>query len=40
VYLEVDYNRIPKDILEEFSKELERKFAKQLEAAPDRAIPE
>ena len=40
VYLEVDYKRIPKDILEEFSKELERKFAKQLEAAPDRAIPE
>jgi len=32
VYLEVDYNKIPKDTLDEFSKEMERKFAKQIEA--------
>ena len=32
VYLEVDYNKIPKDTLVEFSKEMERKFTKQIEA--------
>ena len=32
VYLEVDYNKIPKDTLDEFSKEMERKFTKQIEA--------
>ena len=32
VYLEVDYNKIPKDTLDEFRKEMERKFTKQIEA--------
>ena len=32
VYLEVDYNKIPKDTLDEFSKEMEQKFTKQIEA--------
>ena len=32
VYLEVDYSKIPKDTLDEFSKEMERKFTKQIEA--------
>ena len=32
VYLEVDYNKIPKDTLVEFSKEMEQKFTKQIEA--------
>ena len=32
VYLEVDYNKRPKDTLVEFSKEMERKFTKQIEA--------
>jgi len=32
VYLEVDYNKIPKDTLDEFSREMEQKFTKQIEA--------
>ena len=31
VYLEVDYNKIPKDTLDKFAKEMERKFEKQIE---------
>ena len=33
VYLEVDYNKIPKDTLDKFGKEMEQKFSKQIEGA-------
>ena len=32
VYLEVDYNKIPKDTLDDFATRMERKFEKQIEA--------
>ena len=31
VYLEVDYNKIPKDTLDKFGKEMEQKYQKQIE---------